>query len=405
MDTFTKEDLRELTEAPEGWAVSIYMPTHRKGREVEQDPTRFKNLLDEAEEQLIAAGFEPPEARAFLATARDFAKDALAWQYASQGLAFFITEETYYAYRLPVDFNSLVVVAPRFHVKPLLPLLSKDGEFYVLALSQDKIRLLRGTRHTVEELDPDALPDDLVDALGGEEYTEPLMMQMSTRDMGGQTVGANIPSQKGRKVGDRQAQPKVFSGHAAEEEEPKKRIRKFFQRLDDQITRYLGGTEKPLVLAGIDFLLPIYREANSYPHLIEEEEIIANTKIASPEELHDAAWEIVEPRFAADREEDKTRYQELKANAPERVSQDLETIVSGAYFERVDTLFVAQEMERWGTFDPETNEVTVYEEKRAEAEDLLDLAAVHTLFNEGAVYMMEPADMPDELPAAAILRF
>jgi hypothetical protein len=42
-----------------------------------------------------------------------------------------------------------VVVTDRFHIKPLLPLLSGDGRFYVLALSQSEVRLLQGTRYSV----------------------------------------------------------------------------------------------------------------------------------------------------------------------------------------------------------------------------------------------------------------
>ena len=38
-------------------------------------------------------------------------------------------------HRLPLAFETLVVVANRFHVKPLLPLFMGNGRFYVLAFS------------------------------------------------------------------------------------------------------------------------------------------------------------------------------------------------------------------------------------------------------------------------------
>lgn len=38
------------------------------------------------------------------------------------------------------------MVDDRFHVTPLLPLLAGDGHFFVLALSQNQIGLLEGTR-------------------------------------------------------------------------------------------------------------------------------------------------------------------------------------------------------------------------------------------------------------------
>jgi len=45
-----------------------------------------------------------------------------------------------------------VVVSDRFHLKPLLPLLTGDGRFYILALSQNQVRLLQGTRYSVRGL-------------------------------------------------------------------------------------------------------------------------------------------------------------------------------------------------------------------------------------------------------------
>ncbi|RPJ11944.1 MAG: hypothetical protein EHM37_10145 [Deltaproteobacteria bacterium] len=42
-------------------------------------------------------------------------------------------------------FKELAVVSHRFHVKPLLPVLTSDGTFYILALSQNQLRLLEGT--------------------------------------------------------------------------------------------------------------------------------------------------------------------------------------------------------------------------------------------------------------------
>ena len=45
-----------------------------------------------------------------------------------------------------LHFDELMVVAPGFHVMPLLALLTGDGLFYVLALSQNQVRLLAGTR-------------------------------------------------------------------------------------------------------------------------------------------------------------------------------------------------------------------------------------------------------------------
>jgi hypothetical protein len=38
-------------------------------------------------------------------------------------------------------------------------------------------------------------------------------------------------------------------------------------------------------------------------------------------------------------------------------------------------------------------------------QDLLDLAAVQTLFHGGTVYAVDPGDVPDDAPVAALLRY
>jgi hypothetical protein len=68
-------------------------------------------------------------------------------------------------------------------------------------------------------------------------------------------------------------------------------------------------------------------------------------------------------------------------------------------------LFVAVGLQRWGTFEPETNTVHVHEEAEPGDEDLLDFAAVQTLLNSGTVYAVELEKVPDEAPLAAVLRY
>jgi len=54
-----------------------------------------------------------------------------------------ISPEVFLYYRLPIEFQELVVVSDQFHLKPLLYLINNDGRFYLLALSQNDVRFLR----------------------------------------------------------------------------------------------------------------------------------------------------------------------------------------------------------------------------------------------------------------------
>lgn len=56
MDIFTRPELEQLMRKEQQWCVSIYIPTHCSGVEIQQDPIQLKNLLREAEKLLSARG-------------------------------------------------------------------------------------------------------------------------------------------------------------------------------------------------------------------------------------------------------------------------------------------------------------------------------------------------------------
>jgi hypothetical protein len=158
------------------------------------------------------------------------------------------------------------------------------------------------------------------------------------------------------------------------------------------------------VLAGVEYLFPVYKEANNYKHLVEEG-ITGNPENVKPEELQSQAWEIVEPLFHQKIERAVEEYKELAGNDTSKVSHDIEEIIQSAYYQRVDSLFVAVGEQHWGHFNPDTMTVDLDPEPQPDDQDMVDFAAVHTLLNGGTVYAVEPEKVPDEAPMAAILRF
>lgn len=170
MTLFTKEHLATLLVQRPGWHVSLYIPTYRAGVETLQNPVRCKNLLRQAEKRLCAGGMRPLQVHALLEPAHKLLADYEFWQHQSDGLALFVAPDMCEAYRLPLAFAELVVVNQRFHLTPLFPLLSEDGQFYVLALSQNQVRMLQCTRYSVTDITPPDLPTSLAEAL---RYNDP----------------------------------------------------------------------------------------------------------------------------------------------------------------------------------------------------------------------------------------
>lgn len=387
MDMFTKEDLRGLVETHSGPHVSIYMPAHQESDQAHQDSIRLKNLLREADRCLLDNNLGPSERQEFLKPALALLDDIVFWQHQSDGLAVFISSTMFHTYRLPFAFEELVVVAGRFHVKPLLTFLSGDGRFYVLALSQNGIRLLQGVRHSVSEISTENLPDGLAEALKWDDPEKQLQWHTSTGALSG---------------GGRSA---VFHGHGtASADEPKNYILRYFRKVDEGIRSLIDDDHSPLVLAGVDYLFPIYKEASTYSHLIDKG-IEGNPEALSAEELHERAWVIVEPYFMQARQDAAAAYSQLAGMGSEKASGELKTILQAAFHGRIDTLFVAVGEQQWGDVNPESGTITIHDEPEIGDVDLLDVAAVQTLLAGGTVYAVEPGDVTGEAMAAAIFRY
>ena len=143
-DLLRPEQVRELAGHQGGPCVSVFLPAHRMTPDSGQDAIRLRNLLDEAEKRLVAGDLRAPVAREVLRPGRDLLRPGWFWSYQSDGLAVFLAPGWSRIFRLPKEFPELVVVTGRFHIKPLLALLAA-GRFYVLALSQNQVRLLEGT--------------------------------------------------------------------------------------------------------------------------------------------------------------------------------------------------------------------------------------------------------------------
>lgn len=387
MDILTRTELEQLMRKEQQWCVSIYMPTHRTGAETQQDPIRLKNLLGEAEKHLSARGVSTCDVQKMLEPVSKFLQDSYFWQHQSDGLAIFLSSDNVRSYRLPLNFEELVVVMDHFHIKPLLPLFTGDGQFYILALSQNEVRLLNGTRYSVSEVDIGQVVGSLDEAIPSDDHQVNLQLH-SSGAAGGMTGDVSV----------------TFHGQGGGSESAKNDLLRYFRLVADGLTEFLQGDQVPLVLAGVEYLLPIYKEANTYPNLIDMV-IKGNPELLSADELHKSAWDIIRPLFQAAQEEAVAHYQQLAGQASERVADTLEKIVPAAYQGRVETLFVAAGVQQWGVYNPVTDEIELHDQIESGDEPLLDLAAVQTYLKGGIVYAVVPEKVPGGTSAAAVLRY
>ena len=388
MQVLTHDELKSLAAHHSAACVSIYLPTHRASPDLQQDPIRLKNLLGEAEKRLAANGLGSNEARRLVEPADELVAIHNFAQKGSVGLAIFLAPDYYRHYWLPFAVEEMLNIGQRFHLKPLLPSLAPDGVFYVLALSQNHVRLLQGTRHTVREVDLPGVPPNLAEALRFDEHEKQLQFHTGTRAPGGQ--GGEGPA--------------AFHGTGTTGAEHHTDLLRFFHLVDDGVRARLGPSTAPLVLAGVEYLHPLYRDANNYPHLVDEG-LTGNPEGARAEDLHAQAWEIVRPSITGRREALAELFRKLTGASDPTASSDLREVLPAAHYSRVDALFVSLGRQAWGRFDPADNSVVAHDQPQPEDEDLYDLAAVQTYLNGGNVFAVTPDKMPTADPMAALFRY
>jgi hypothetical protein len=384
-DLLNTEALRELVQVSDYPCVSIYMPAHPITPDAQQDPIRLRNLLDEVEEALVQAALRVQDVRALLDPARRLLDDVPFWQHQSTGLALFLSPQVVHHFRLPLEFAEFHIVAERFHVKPLLPYFTEDGQYYVLALSQNNVRLLRGTRHILDEVAVEGMPASQAEALRFDDPESQLQFHTGTAPQAGS-----------------QGRAAQFHGHGVGTDDAKTNLLRYFQQVDRALDPILNSSRAPLVLAGVEYLHPIFAEASGYRHLLTEG-ITGNPDQLSSKEIQALAWPVVEPIFRTAREAVHEQYG--TALAHNLASHDLPEVLVAAHSGRVATAFTRLGSHRWGTFDTATFLVRIEDESTPENEDLTDLVAVQTLLHGGEVHALAPDEMPDGAEVAAIYRY
>ena len=251
MDVLTISGLRDLISVEDGRCVSIYMPTYPRGREGQQDSVRLKNLVTAAEQQLVEQGMRGVEAHDLLRPILDLQKDA-AWTRRKQSLAIFRSEARLVPYWLAILLEEAAIVDRRFHIKRLLPAISTPCQFYVLAVSRNQVRLLRATCRSCERLHVPGLPMSIKEALN-----------LQGADRGEQVHSGGMQGDKGKEAG-------VFHGQGGHRDTLKDEVVEYFRVINESLRPMLLERPWPLILAGTDYELAMFRNICDYNQLSDE---------------------------------------------------------------------------------------------------------------------------------------
>lgn len=383
--TISKREFEKLALAHGEGLISICVPTHRKGPEIDQDRIRVKNLIAEAEKRIEAEDLDKRAVGASIESLRRVFDEQDFWRHQGDGLALHALHDALLIHRLSHAPEETLTIGRRFCVRPMLRSVADESRFFILVLSQKQVRLLDCTRSSVREVDAHDVPESLRDAIGYD--WEQKSLQFHTR---AQRVGA---------ANTRRAA--IFHGQGGGTDEDNEELEQFILRVDRAVTSLLQDRAAPLVIAAVEREIAMYQNITRYDPIIPDG-LRGNHEHRSNEEIHADALPLVQEQLSAAAERDRERLAQAAHSA--RVVSGVEQSLRACRAGRVHELFVAPERPVWGRFHDD-DRIEVHEERRPGDEDLLNLTIAFALESGGEVFPASTDDLPNRLPVAALTRF
>jgi hypothetical protein len=380
----TKEKFAELAALQSSCCVTCYLPTHASGVDVNElkDQTAFKNVLQQITAKLKERNIHEEAIGKMLKPGYDLIRNDAFWRQLTQGLAVFISDDAFRFMKLPMAPKDELVINTSFYLSPLVPLIPKGDYFYVLMLSKKQAKFYRADAFGMAEIKVDELPNGVDDVVHFEEKDDQKLWRTGSSGAGG---GAN------------------YHGIGAGKPDDKENLAMYFDEVDETLWKEVLNKENvPLLLAGVDYLIPIYKSVAKYKP-IWNEAISGNQEYVDTNSLYEHARKIMEPYFEERHKKALTMYG--NHSATELTSSIPDDVIPAAHYKRVWHLFVEENAHLWGTFDEMKNELKLNEEQKEGDEDMIDKAIIKTIVNGGEVHRLSKEHMPADTKIAALMRY
>lgn len=353
--------------------VSIYLPMHKDGKEQNERLAQaiLKQCIRKVHTDLAHHEMDTQEIKNYLKPIKALLTDIELWRNPSDGLAIFLDKKGMNYFTLPIPFEIKTMVSDHFYLMPLLPLYHEDDEYYLLELSQDYVKLYEANKYGYHDIYiEDFAPAQLEEAVGFD--FKPKLYHLRS--------GVN------KQVSG------IYYGVGEGKDDLKKELHNFFRAIDKGINKVIENKKAPLILACADPLFGFYKEANTYPNLLENY-ISGDSEFKNKTKLYQESWKLAQPYFEKIKETKLLQYKELY-HTP-KTSYQISEIVPAAINGKIDTLFVQNGADEFGVFNKLTNKLQLRKKTDLNNASLADLSAVNTFLQGGKVFFLNPEEMPD----------
>lgn len=367
VDIPTLPELKALAVTRADPCVSIYLPTTPLTEDAQADRIAFKNLAKLALDEVRRADFDPKRVAALEEHLADLVDDEAFWQFQARSLAVLATPDATRSYRLPSALVATAQASDRFHLKPLLRAVSFPHTAFVLALSQNAVRLVE----VFADLPPrvvkvDGLPKDAASAVG--------RASVRSRSPSGRILGS-----EGHKV----------------------LLRQYARSVDSALRGLLAGRETPLILAATEPIASIYRSVSTYPSLTDVGLGGAPDR-ASDQELAERARAVLDGVYAEEIGKFASLFETRAGQS--RTTTDLSDAARAATFGAIEALLVDMDEVVPGTVDEVDGRIALAATSGADSYGVVDEIACRSLITGARVLSVRKQDIPHRASLAAILR-
>jgi len=360
-DVVTLADLKALAGAV-GSCITLVVPIPNSA----ELAARLKSGLRSVRKQLAEWHRDTEAADGLLAPIEQLAANLQTARTWSNSLIAFRSPGAFRHYWMGERVRDIAEVSERFEIRPLLAALAREQRFYLLAIGRHHVRLFRSTRHNTDEVRLEGIAPQNMQGFLNTRQPDHLLEDRTA-------AGPSAGSMRG-----------VVFGTDSESEKEQERFRHFLKEVERGVTKLLQRDGEPLLLAGVEYDVAIYRQLNTYPHLREEAVHGSPERLTAPA-LHDRAWEVVSRCPSEPLQKALADYR--KQSGAALVLGDTGAILKAAAEGRVAGLFLS---EGAGS---------------GQADDPLNMAALETVLHGGWAFALKPAEMPAKDCAVALLRF
>lgn len=394
-----QQDLLFLQSYQEYPSVSIFVTTHRKMPEREQDPIQVKNAIQEAKDRLLKE-YSAHEVKDLFENLDKVAAE-INYSQVLDGLAIFVNKHVKLFYHVPLQLENRVNIDKTFVTRDLIYALNRLPRYWVLSLGEKPTRLYAGYAEDLSEViepaqdlngnDQDGFPFDYIppNVASESDYMGDDRHQNKFNSSSNQQQGGGMYMKVGKDA-------KYFDAFK----------REFLLKVDELLARFLENNDLPLVLIGTESLVNHFEDASQF-----KDRVIGckhgNYEDCTASHVAGHAWPIVKENLEK-KVQDKLHKFEEDAIGANQHAIGLEGVWRVAQEGRVWTLFVEKDYSVGGVVNPENEyDLVVYDKSDAPkiSDDLVNLLIELVMEKGGEVVFCEPGRLKEYGHIAAMLRY